>query len=68
MLGMNFLECALLADISGAYNQYKRCVEFDLVEKALDELGNLYGEEIFLLVAGMLAKSQEERWGVEEVK
>lgn len=38
MLGMNFIECALLADISDVYNPNKGCIEFDKLNKAIQGL------------------------------
>ncbi len=29
MLGMNFIECALLADVSGVYSAYEKRINFD---------------------------------------
>lgn len=35
MLGMNLLECGLLADLSGVYNSMEKGVCFDKLERAL---------------------------------
>lgn len=51
MLGMNFMECALLADISAVYNSYQKSIRFDKLSKALEEIKSIYGEDIFQLIS-----------------
>lgn len=45
-LGINFLECALLADLSGVYDFKERRINFDKLSIVLDKLILTYGSEI----------------------
>lgn len=54
MLGMNFIECALLADVSGVYNSYKKQIDFKKLRKTIEEIRYFYGDDIALVISDMV--------------
>lgn len=66
-LGVCFLEQAMLADCSLAYNVAEYQLDYDRLQELLHFTRNIYGEDIFNLLDRMIKYLPEDRIALEEL-
>ena len=65
---MNFLECALLADISDVYDYLAGQVDFQKVQETVESVLPLYGEELYDLLIQMVSSNPNARLSLQSIK
>lgn len=67
-LGVNFLSCALLADISDAYEYSRKVFSMNKLMSICEEVQSSYGNFIYGLICRMIEEEIGMRPNLKEVK